>query len=245
MKRTIRNNFHDPYSLHDMNVTAFEVTGDDIIMRTQAGMVKTASPATQIDGYVEFHGVQWDFSYVYFLSVTGNVGDFQGRKMFLKDFLKDFPDFGFSVMDTTYGYNQTKFSGYLTANRGHCECIMELYHEGDMVFVEETDYSGMREVILSHDSAAKLYLVPAEVAENLGEYCWEFAAEWVWHGPENSRFLRDTGNGQYGALFGADDFIDYLNRWRFPDSPSSLIKGLGCYNYELPEQYQTLPQYNF
>ena len=40
MKRTIRNNIHDPYSLHDMNVTAFEVTGDDIIMRTQSGMVK-------------------------------------------------------------------------------------------------------------------------------------------------------------------------------------------------------------
>ena len=40
-------------------------------------------------------------------------------------------------MDETYGYNMTKYNGYLTANRQFCECVIEIYHEGDMVFVTE------------------------------------------------------------------------------------------------------------
>lgn len=245
MKKTVRNNIETPYSLHDMNVIAFEVTGDNVIMRTQSGIVRTIPPFLQADGYVEFHGVRWDFSFVYFLSVTGNVGAFQGRKMFLKDFLKDFPVFGFSVMDTTYGYNQTKYSGYLTANRGHCECIIEIYHEGDMVFVEETDYSGMAEVILSHDSEAMLYSVPAEVAADLERYCMDFATNWVWHGPENGKYLHKCGENQYGAVYDAPDFIEYLNNWVFPERKSELVKGLGCYDDEIPEEYWNCPRFNF
>lgn len=137
MKRCIRHNIHTEYSLHDMNVTAFELSGNNIVMRTQSGMVETTPPYGQPDGYVEFHDVQWDFSFVYLLGVTGNVGTFTGEKMFLKDFLARFPHFGFSIMDESYGYNMTKYNGFLLANRQHCECIIEIYHEGDMVFVAE------------------------------------------------------------------------------------------------------------
>ena len=137
MKRIIRDNIHSPYTLHDMNVCSFEVADNDIVMRTQSGIVETTSPYRQIDGYVEFHSVQWDFSYVYLFGVTGNVGTFAGEKMFLKDFLDRYKQFGFSVMDETYGYNMTKYGGYLLANHQHCECVVEIYHEGDMVFVTE------------------------------------------------------------------------------------------------------------
>ena len=92
----------------------------------------------------------------------------------------------------------------------------------------------MKEVILSHDSEAIIYIVPDEVADNLDKYCWDFAADWVWH-----------GNGQLGAVFGAPDFIDYLNRWAFPEQNSKLIKRLGCYGYEIPEEYKDYPKYNF
>lgn len=137
MKKTIRENINAAYSLHDMTVISFEVMEDDIIMRTQSGMVKTTPPYPQPDGYVEFHNVRWDFSFVYLLGVTGNVGTFTGEKMFLKDFISKAAPFGFSIMDETYGYNQTKYSGYLLSNRNHHECIVEIYHEGDMVFVAE------------------------------------------------------------------------------------------------------------
>jgi len=135
LKRTIRESFDPPYSLHDMNVFSFEAADDDIVMRTQSGMVETSAPYRQLDGYVEFRRVQWDFCYVYLLGVTGNVGTFTGEKMFLKDFIERYKQFGFSIMDETYGYNQTKYSGYLLSDRRHCECVVEIYHEGDMVFV--------------------------------------------------------------------------------------------------------------
>jgi len=137
MKKTIRENINVPYSLHDMNVIEFKVEGNDIIMYTQSGMVKPEPPFSQPDGYVEFHDVQWDFSYVYLLDFTGNVGKFSGEKMYLHDFISKFGSFGFSVMDETYGYNTTKYSGYLLSNYRHYECVIEIYHEGDMVFVSE------------------------------------------------------------------------------------------------------------
>ena len=93
--------------------------------------------------------------------------------------------------------------------------MIEVYHKGDMVFVDETEYTGMKEVILSHDSEAMIYLVPAKVAADLDKYCWDFAANWVWHGPENSKFLKQFGDSHLGAVFGASDFIDYLNKWAF------------------------------
>ena len=97
MKRTIRENVFEPYSLHDMNVIALEAAGDTLIMRTQSGMVETTPPYGQPDGYVEFHNVEWDFSYVYILNITGNEGDFQGQKLRLKTFIENADSFGFSV----------------------------------------------------------------------------------------------------------------------------------------------------
>lgn len=136
MIRTIRDNINPAYSLHDMNVISFEAEKNDIIMRTESGMIKTTPICIQTDGYVKFQDVRWDFSYVYLLGVTGNIGTFSGEKMFLKDFIERYKEFGFSIMDETYGYNMTKYCGYLLSNRQHCECIVEIYHEGNMVFVE-------------------------------------------------------------------------------------------------------------
>ena len=137
MKRTVRGNIDAGYSLHDMNVIAFDISDNDIVMRTQSGMVETVPPYRQLNGVVEFHGVQWDFSYIYLLGVTGNIGTFTGEKMYLKDFISKVTSFGFSVMDETYGYNMTKYSGYIMFDRRHYECIIEIYHEGDMVFAAE------------------------------------------------------------------------------------------------------------
>ena len=145
MRETIRHNIHATYSLHDMNVIAFEVSGDDLTMRMQSGMVQTTAPYRQPDGHVQFHDVRWDFSFVYLLGVTGNVGTFTGEKMFLIDFIKRYKQFGFSIMDETYGYNMTKYCGYLTSGGKFCDCVIEIYHEGDMIFVAEscTDYENL------------------------------------------------------------------------------------------------------
>ena len=245
MRETIRPNIHIPYSLHDMCVSALEADGDTLRLRTQSGLVKTGDPCRQVDGHVVFHGVRWDFCYAYLLDSPGNEGPFTGEKISLRDFTARYPQPRLTVIDESFGYNATKYAGFITVDGRFCECMLELYHEGDMVFVEETECAGMKEVILSHDSQPMVYSVPAEVADNLAEYCMDFADGWVWHGPENERFLKHFGKGQIGAVFGAPDFIDYLNRWVFPDRPSRLLRVLDCGFDRLPAEYDSLPRFNF
>ena len=137
MKRVVRENITAAYSLHDMNVIEFEIRRNDMIMKTQSGIIRTEGLSDQVDGYVEFHNIDLDFCYIYLLNHNGNVGTFSGEKMMLRDFIEQYPMFGFSIMDEVYGYNQTKYMGYLTAKRNTWECIVEIYHLGNMVFVEE------------------------------------------------------------------------------------------------------------
>ena len=245
MRETLRPQIQASYSLHDMSVSAFEITGNELILRTQSGMMKTSNPCRQVDGYVKFQEVQWDFSYAYLLDFPGNTGPFSGEKLFLRDFTERHPRPFLTVMDESYGYNATRYTGFLTQEGRFMECILEICHEGDMVFVEETAYHGMAEVVLSHDSGAMVCLVPAGVAGNLEEYCLDFAANWVWHGPENGKYLRPFGENQIGAVFGAPDFIEYLNKWCFPDQPSRILIDLNCGVDGIPAEYRTLPRFNF
>lgn len=102
----------------------------------------------------------------------------------------------------------------------------------------------MKEVILSSDSEAVLYLVPDPVAARLEDCCLEFASRWLWQSPEAERY-HHVVNGIDCVCFDASDFIDYLNRYLFPEQPSRRLRGLGCEFYELPEEYRNHPRFNF
>ena len=99
----------------------------------------------------------------------------------------------------------------------------------------------MKQVLLSHDSKVRLYAVPDEVADHLEEYCLDFAVNWIWKDPEGRKLLRKIG-GVEVAVYGAPEFIDYLNRRKFPHQPSVP---LDWYDYELPEEYAGYPQFHF
>ena len=241
----IRHNILTAYSLHDLAVTAMEPTEDCLTLHTQSGMLKIGQPCRLVEEYVEFDGVQWDFSHVYLMDHVGNTGAFTREKMLLRDFVERYQDFVFTVMDETYGFNMTRYSGTFAAGEKFLDLVVEISHEGNMVFVETTEYSGMEDVLLSHDSGMMLCRVPSEVAHNLDSFCLDFASSWVWHGPENGRFLRPFGEEMVGAVFGTADFIDYLNRWIFPEERSRIIRELGCFADEPPAEYVDLPRYNF
>ena len=116
MVRLHRENICVPYSLHDMNVIALKAEGNKLTLRTQSGMVKTTPPYCQLDGYVEFYDVQWKWGFAYLLGATGNTGTFTGEKMFLNDFVSRYEQFGFSVLEETYGDHITKYNGFLLSN---------------------------------------------------------------------------------------------------------------------------------
>ena len=81
MKRTAYKREMPPYTLHDMNITDFETGDDRIVIRTQSGMVKTKTPYSQANGYIELNGVDWDFSYAYvFEKFYGNIDNFKGKR---------------------------------------------------------------------------------------------------------------------------------------------------------------------
>lgn len=250
MKRTRFDNINPPYSLHDMNVIEFEVNGDNITMKTQLGIVRTTNPAAQVDGYVEFHDVDFDFCYAYvYEGFYGNIGAFSGRKMFLKDFLNEFENAGFSIIDENYGFNRVNYSGYFSKGGIIGECTIEIYYLGEMFFCEQTgeDTRPMKEVILSADGELYLYSVPADVADNLDKVCNEFATQYIWHGPDNAKFLKRFDK-RYVACFGVADFIEYLNVEIYPQQKSVKIKTIGSFDSfadGIPEEYQHIPWFNF
>lgn len=67
----------------------------------------------------------------------GNCGSFTGEKKDLHEFIDQYRNAGFDIMDETYGYNMSKFSGYLSAEGSVKECIIEIYHLGDMSYIVE------------------------------------------------------------------------------------------------------------
>ena len=142
MNRVIRRNqINLPYSLHDGKVIGFQVTNDILQMQLQSGFTETIEPFEQVTGYIELEKIDWDSSYVYLLEYQevpcGNCGSFTGEKMGLHEFIDQFHNAGFDIMEETYGYNMSKFSGYLSAKGSVKECIIEISHLGDMSYIVE------------------------------------------------------------------------------------------------------------
>lgn len=141
MKITLRNNVTNlPYSLHDSAIIGLIISDNKLTMRLQSGFIVNSEPFSQVNGEVVFENVDWDFSYIYLISykdvLCGNVGHFSGEKISLWDFITKKKQFNIDVVDETYGYNLSKFGGYIFLEGNTYECMMEIYHLGDMKYLE-------------------------------------------------------------------------------------------------------------
>ena len=103
----------------------------------------------------------------------------------------------------------------------------------------------MKKVLLSHDGKMKMYLVPDDVADNLKKYCMDFSWDWILNDPNAQKLRVSMPNGEIGYIFGAQDFIDYLNDFIFPNKKSTLVGEMDFYDYEIPEEYNDIPWFNF
>ena len=248
MKITRFYNPEIPYSLHDMNVIGFEINGNNLIMRTESGMVRTAPHWDQVDGYLEFLDVSWKYCFATVCEgYYGNLGTYTERtfkKMYLKDFIAEFQNAGFSIMEEYYGQDRALYTGYFHKGGTMGECTIEIYHNNIVFYEKNDDTREMKEVVLSADGDPSLYLVPADVADNLATVANEFAFDYVWHGENNGKFLRHCGK-TIAACFNEEDFIEYLNTVLYPDKPSKKIMTIHTDDDELPEEYRKLPYCNF
>lgn len=103
----------------------------------------------------------------------------------------------------------------------------------------------MKKVLLSHDYEMTMYLVPEAVADNLEKYCMYFCGEWIWKNPNGEKLLITMEDGEKCAMYGAQEFIDYLNDYAFPDQKSVLAAEMDFNCDGIPEEYKDIPWFNF
>ena len=99
----------------------------------------------------------------------------------------------------------------------------------------------LKYILLSHDAAPSVYLVPCVVADNLSEYCAEFD-KWLRISPHAEVYRIGEA-----VRYTSEDFIKYLNTWVFPDEPSQFIENLHYVvtDSDIPEEYKHCEWFNF
>jgi len=99
----------------------------------------------------------------------------------------------------------------------------------------------LKNILLCADGDLMVYAVPSEVADNLEKYCYEFCSEWLWKNPHAAKYRTDLG-----VCYNEADFIEYLNKWVFPQKQAVFIENLGKVNdKDLPRKYKDCPSFYF
>jgi hypothetical protein len=141
MKEIIRKNILDlPYSLHDARVSKITLEEKKIILYFSEGFYEPRNNdylAVEGKGIISIEGSDLDFCTVYLFDSVGNSGQFSGEKYRLDAFIHEFPHMDFEIIDETYGYNQSKFSGYFYEGDKMKECTVDIYHFGNMKYIVE------------------------------------------------------------------------------------------------------------
>lgn len=115
----------------------------------------------------------------------------------------------------------------------------------------------MKKVLLGETYSCNMYSVPNEVADNLREHCIRYCT-WLSKSPEAKSARKKWRSPS------DDGFIDYLNKFAFPqyeskkveelagkcspieleDMPNGSFRDKYMANVNLPDQYRDNPKYN-
>lgn len=134
MKITTRKSLKASYSTHDMSVANYNVTGDNLEIKFNPGLIKITPPCDIVDGYVELENVDWDCSYAYIINLESRDWDFTGKKYRLDDFIEKFNGRKFNILDECHGTNILKLSGYLSEGDKVNECMVEVVYMGELKY---------------------------------------------------------------------------------------------------------------
>lgn len=141
MLTRVKQQVEMPYSLHDMVVDKITCRDESVYLEFAHGYVSTQEPYPQVDGRITLEGVDMDSACVLLLSPLGRYGRFQGEKLTLEDFLKRYRRYSFEIVDEMYGFNQVKYTGYLSVPEKErvIQTSLPFYFTGDIVYeTEET-----------------------------------------------------------------------------------------------------------
>lgn len=139
MKETVLEKHSLPYSLHDMRINEIKTEGNNITLIFENGYTETTKPYRQVNGSIIIKNADYDFCAIHLLSENGNYGNFKGKKLSLKNFLKNFKEYSLEVIDELYGFNQAEYNGfiYLPDKENVIEYSMSFYYTGSLVYITE------------------------------------------------------------------------------------------------------------
>lgn len=126
-----------PYSLHDMIICRIESIEDTLKIYFEDGYESCTEPYQKVNGTISIEEVDYDFCLAYLLSDDGSLGEFNGKKFALLDFLKEYRNFSFEVVDESYGYNSVVYNGYLDLPEKKVEFTFTIYHFGNIIYETE------------------------------------------------------------------------------------------------------------
>ena len=130
-----------PYSLHDMVVSSITCENETVYLKFEHGFVSAKEPYTQVEGKIAIENVDMDSACVLLLSKLGKYGRFDGAKVSLNDFIKQYGKCYFEIVDEMYGFNQVEYIGYLRLPKGNdsdlVQMSLSMYFNGDIVFETE------------------------------------------------------------------------------------------------------------
>lgn len=128
-----------PYSLHDARVNRIALSGDQITLYFDEGYYRPVDDdCLPVKGYITLEHVDFDFCHAYLLDIEENDCEkFSGERFALQAFAARFPKMDFEIIDETYGYNQSKFTGFFYEGKNTRECMVEIYHFGAMTYYAE------------------------------------------------------------------------------------------------------------
>ena len=82
---------------------------------------------------------------------------------------------------------------------------------------------------------------------NLRKYCLQFCNNWIWNDPCAEKYRHRDEDGEMYVAYCEADFIEYLNKYIFPEQPSVFVKNLGWTEFgrKLPVEYKNHPCFHF
>ena len=140
MKETLlKKNFKQPYSLHDLVINNIEIIGNNLNLFFEHGFTKTSKPYNQVAGSIEIEDVDFDFADIYFLSKNGSYGNYNGKKITIKEFLKEYKNYSLEVVNKLYGYNMVEYNGFLQIPKKDdlIEFSIGIYYSGNLKYHTE------------------------------------------------------------------------------------------------------------
>ena len=129
------------YSLHDMVVSNITCQNGTVYLEFEHGFVSVKEPYTQVDGKIAIENVDMDSTCVLLLSKLGKYGRFDGVKVSLNDFIKQYGKCCFEIVDEMYGFHQVEYIGYLRLPKDNeldlIQMSLSMYFNGDIVYETE------------------------------------------------------------------------------------------------------------